>query len=451
MIFNTVVSGGGSKINGETKSYLATADIAKGDFVQLTTKGVEEVAFSHVLTLDTYKDVRYVSAAILSPTLAVITFIEKDAAINSSSTSYTCNVCAQPLYYENGAWAAGTKLVIASYTGAASTIVNVCRLSEDKAMLIYTATLTENSGIYILEVSADSVTVENSRLDINKFYSGAAASTAVQMVSVALTSDTVVMVHYSYGTNNASRYVYPWVITYKNSTISAQRLATLGSNPFTLSVCKLNDQTALVSKVGSSSDYVENYQIIIVEGESATMVDSGISAGSYTQSSSSKVIRLRENVAIAPEYGGVTPEDSIVNLLEYDPDTGVLTRSDAGIATDGEYWRWEGHKMSDSEVIVLASEVNYPEDSSDPLCLAVIDTEAKTCTTKIAPISAEGKERYYNLTYADYGWMIAFSGTTSVLVAPLVSQTTAAPYADRIDGVANNSVSAGQTAEVIVP
>lgn len=440
------VYGGGSKINGVKGEYLATANIAKGDFVQLTTKGVEEVAFTEVTTIETIKDARLVSAAILSPTKAIIAIVERSAPSGTAPTT----VCVQALHYVNGTWTAGTKLVISNHTGGGDRI-NVCRLSESKAMLIYTNMDVLNSGIYVLDVTNENITVESSLLDITYFSGGSSGNAGTsQIVSVALTDDTVVMMH-EYSSNGIG-YAYPWVITYKNGTISTQRLSNLSRATFTLSICKLNDQTALLSKVATSSDYAANYRIITVVGESVAEKVSMISAGTNNSNDNNgKIAGLRENAAIMSGWGFTSPETAGVYLLEYDPDTGTLKKSDMGIKRDGEYRFWEGHKMSDTEMVVLASTERYPEDADDNLYLSVIDVETGTCLTKFAPISAEGKGRYYDITYVGYGWMIAFSGVTSVLVAPLISQTTAAPYSTRLDGVASKGATAGQMAEVITP
>lgn len=458
MIFNSVLKAvGGSAVNGETKSYLATADIEKGDFVQLTTKGVEEAAFTLAgmlnmeFTNDNYRLSQYVSAAVLSSTQFVVAYVARNVG---QASTIAAPIYAQIYTYSNGTWTAGTPLLIETIDNGEYSSIAICRLSHTRAAITYLNATYANSRVFILDID-ENINVTASKSGVTGFVTG-----APPIRLTPLTDDTFV-VHFP----GNSGYIRHWVLSYTDGTITLSNVGSSGSSDVAsyFYSCKLNDRTVLML-----SDKESNFELLAVDGGTGTLISSTLKYGSTTVASpnlvrSGELVYLSENkvLSVVTDKGvtshGATDSVSYIyeySILSYDPDTSTLTRERfvGEDAAKGAYYSSDAHKMSDSEVIVMTSDVADPDASTDALYMMVVDVETGTYGRRVlSPINALGKFKNWPITYSGYGWLVAFSGITSVLVAPLVSQTTAAPYVNRIDGVANNSVSAGETAEVIVP
>lgn len=459
MIFNSVLKAvGSSAVNGEMKSYLATADIEKGDFVQLTTKGVEEAAFISAGTLnieftnDSHRLSQYVSAAVLSPTQFVVAYVARSAGL---SGTLAAPIYAQIYTYSNGTWTAGTPLLIETIDDGSYSIIAICRLSHTRAAITYLNAAHANSRVFILDIG-ENINVTASKSGVSGFTTGATPTRLTP-----LTDDTFAA--HVYASN--SKYIKHWVVSYTDGAITLNEVGQSGSSDSLdyFYSCKLNDQTVLML-----SDNEQYFELLSVDGGTGTLISSTLKYGSTSVGSPNSVragelVYLSENkvLSVVTDKGvtahGATDSTSYIyeySILSYDPDTSTLTRERfvGEDAAKGAYYSSDAHKMSDSEVIVMTSDVADPDASTDALYMMVVDVETGTYGSRVlSPINALGKYKNWPITYSGYGWLVAFSGITSVLVAPLVSQTTAAPYVNRIDGVANNSASAGETAEVIVP
>lgn len=447
----------GIEINGVQNQYLATADINKGDFVQLTTKGVEEAAFTSAGTLnieftsDNNRLSQYVSAAVLSPTQFVVAYVARNAALTSSVAA---PIYAQVYTYSNGTWTAGTPLLIETINDGSYSNIAICRLSHTRAAITYLNEEYANSRVFILDID-ENINVTASTSGVSKF------TTGVAPIRLTPLTDNTFVAHVYVSTG----YIYHWVVSYTDGTITLNNVGLSGNNDGTsyFYSCKLNDQTILMLAAGETY-----FELLTVDSGTGTLVSSTLKHGATSVASphlvrDGELVYLSENKVLsvvtsdAVTIDGAVDTQSLIyeySILSYDPDTSTLTRERfvGEDAAKGEYYSFDAHKMSDSEVIVMTSDVSDPDASTDALYMMVVNVETGTYGGRVlSPINALGKYKNWPITYSGYGWLVAFSSITSVLVAPLVSQTTAAPYATRIDGVANNSVSAGQTAEVIVP
>ena len=451
------VYGGGSKINGVKGEYLATANIAKGDFVQLTTKGVEEVAFTELRTINTYADTDNVSAAVLSPTQFILAYVEREK--NSSVADSA--IYAQVYTYSNGIWTAGIPLHIETIASAGGhAVIEVCRLTASRAAIVFLETDKINSRIFILDIDTN-INVIASASDIQYLNKEGSSGTRL----IPLTEDTFTMFCATGSSNNKA--VYSWVIAYKDGAITANRITYSGDVPSTneyFYACKLNDQMVLLNV-----DNETYYQILTVANGTGTLIDTTFLTAGATQAYPDRVrtgelVQLSENRVLSASWAktttvinGTTPSTSHIceyGILVYDPATSTLTLEGrvGAEGAKGAYYSLDAHKMSDTEIVVLTSDDEGALTATDGLYFVIVDTVTGNYSGRmLTPISGDGKREFFPITYAGYGWMIAFSGVTSVLIAPLVSQTTAAPVDYRLDGVASKGATAGQMAEVVTP
>lgn len=450
------VYGGGSKINGVKGEYLATANIAKGDFVQLTTKGVEEVAFTELRTINTYADTDNVSAAVLSPTQFILAYVEREK--NSSVADSA--IYAQVYTYSNGIWTAGIPLHIETIASAGgNAVIEVCRLTASRAAIVFLETYKINSRIFILDIDTN-INVIASASDIQYLNKEGSSGTRL----IPLTEDTFTM--FCATGSSSNKAVYSWVIAYKDGAITANRITYSGETSSTneyFYACKLNDQMVLLNV-----DNETYYQILTVANGTGTLIDTTfLTAGATTEYPDrvrvGELVQLSENRVLSVSRSksisnsGVSPSSKPLceyGILVYDPATSTLTLEGrvGAEGAKGAYYSLDAHKMSDTEIVVLTSDDDGALTATDGLYFVIVDTVTGNYSGRmLTPISGDGKREFFPITYAGYGWMIAFSGVTSVLIAPLVSQTTAAPYSTRLDGVATKGATAGQMAEVVTP
>lgn len=453
MIFNTVVSGGGSKINGETKSYLATADIAKGDFVQLTTTGVEVPAFTEVATFNIGSSsdvINGAAACVLSDTQIIYTHFE--------TASYTAanivNVYAQAATYTGGNWVLGTKLLV--YTTPTSVKwpdVNVARLTDNRAVLVYAGIARDgSSAVVILNIDINGeITVATLSENMFELYE---ASNQRPMKIAALTDTNFIIVtrkmvddsstvHYGLSAMSGVYDVATNTLTFSPPTKVVATNTTSAGYGTVLSLCVLNSNTVFCSTATGVNSAFQGYII------SVTGTNISVTAYAPELGENGPCCRLSENVMAQI---GCRDNDEPEYIFTYDPATGTMTAQE--YMTTSVKFHTDIVRLSDDKLCaIVKSNTSISPTAGLIMNLSVIDMTAGTETVlETAVVSTgEGASNANHRMDAYAGWLTFVNGISSIIVAPCIATTTAAPYADRIDGVANNNVSAGGTAEVIVP
>ncbi len=439
--------GGGAKINGVKGEYLATANISKGDFVQLTTKGVEVPAFTEVATFDTGTITRHgVAVCVLSERQIIYTHVEGNEGVS---------VYAQVATYTNGAWELGEKCLL-YFADTQNPDVNITRLNNNRAAIVFAGYATSSSNyvcksaVLILETDmAGEITVAAISEDPFVLENGT-SNTPLRIVSLSDTTFVTVLplttdydVTGSYYRSVAISWVYDEdanaisrslpVLIFSNTTagVSYKGLIT--------SLCALNENTVICPINGSINSSFAG-KLIHVTGTTISTENFEVSNADY-----GPCCKIAENVIA--QIG--CRENRTEHLITYDPLTGTLT-SEQYLDTEIEFHS-EIVKISDDKLLSLIRSSNT--STSATLHLTLIDMAAGTETQLNTALDSSGLYEYAGTHRCDAyaGWVAIVSGMRSIIVAPCISQTTAAPYESRLDGVASKGATAGQMAEVVTP
>ena len=451
------VYGGGSKINGVKNEYLATANISKGDFVQLTTKGVEEVAFTEVAHIDLENTTREAYAGcvcVMSSTRVIYAYVD-----GKGSESNPCTIYAQALNYVNGEWVEGTKLAVSTNRADSSTdgrvLVEAARLSDNEAVIFYGTDYLE-SFIAVVEVSEiGEITV----VDKVTAVSGAwkmATSVKVSDSIIVLnnTSFVILLVDFS---NNALR-VIPCEYKDRDLTVYNSVLGGATSLSGVIGACKVNQNLILLLYTSSSSTSTFYFVLVSVYGSSVTVTRTraGDLIGEGVIAKPGRLIYIEDNRILCLPIRSAVGSSQFTSpvFLSYNNDGTWLSEKVEIQLPSGPT---HAVRISDDKIFTLGNKGGSTNDvaSSASYTSGIIDLNELTFSTLGEQISSLGNVNNGSASArrldAYDGVMAVMSGKTSVLVAPCVSQTTAEPFNYRIDGVASKGATAGQMAEVVTP
>ena len=449
------VYGGGAKINGVKGEYLATANIAKGDFVQLTTKGVEEVAFTEVAHINLENTTREAYAGcvcVMSSTRVIYAYVD-----GKGSESNPCTIYAQALNYVNGEWVEGTKLAVstnrADATSDGRVLVEAARLSDNEAVIFYGTDYIE-SFIAVVEVSEiGEITVVDKHIAINSAWE-MAVSVKVSDSIIVLNNTSFVILLVDYSDNDLR--VIP--CEYKDRDLIVHD-SVLSSYALTgnLRACKVNQNLVLLLYFSSNASVLYFY-LVSIYGSSVTITRTRASdlLGEGVITRPGRLIYIEDNRILC------LPTRSTVGTLQFTSPVFLSYNNDGTwLSEKVEIQLPSGPthavRISDDKIFTLGNKGGTTNDVvlADNYISRIIDLNELTFSTLGEQISSlgnvDGGSASARRLDAYDGVMAVMSGKTSVLVAPCVSQTTAAPYESRLDGVASKGATAGQMAEVITP
>lgn len=448
------VYGGGFKINGVKGEYLATANISKGDFVQLTTKGVEGVAFTevaHINLENTTREAYAGSVCVMSSTRVIYAYAD-----GKGSEAQPCTIYAQALNYVNGEWVEGTKLAVstnrASATSDGRVLVEAARLSDNEAVIFYGTDYTE-SFIAVVEVSEiGEITVVDKHTAINSAWEMAASFKPSDSIIVLNNTSFVILLLSS---TNTLR-VIPCEYKDRDLTVYSSVLGNTSLSG-TIGACKVNQNLILLLYLSSSSSTLQTI-VVSIYGSSATITRTSasdlIGAGVITRPG--RLIYIEDNRILCLPIRSVVGTSHFTSpvFLSYNNDGTWLSEKVEIQLPSGPT---HAVRISDDKIFTLGNKGDTTNDVTltASYTSGIIDLNELTFSTLGEQISSLGNVNNGSASArrldAYDGVMAVMSGKTSVLVAPCVSQTTAEPFVYRIDGVASKGAIAGQMAEVVTP
>lgn len=447
--------GGGSKINGVKGEYLATANISKGDFVQLTTKGVEEVAFTEVAHIDLENTTREAYAGcvcVMSSTRVIYAYVD-----GTGTEAKPCTIYAQALNYVNGEWVEGTKLAVSTNRAGSSlddrVLVEAARLSDNEAVIFYGTNYTE-SFIAVVEVSEiGEITVVDKHTASGSAWKMAENNKISDSIIVLNnTSFVILLINY---TNDALQ-VIPCEYKDRDLIVYDSVLDTTDIRNST-NACKVNQNLVLLLYVSSSNSKLQAI-VVSIYGSSVTLTRTPAESllGEGVLSRSGRFIYVEDNRILCLPARITTGSSVFTNpvFLSYNNDGTWLSEKVEIQLPSGPT---HAVRISDDKIFTLGNKGGTTNDItlSANYISGIIDLNELTFSTLGEQISSLGNVNNGSASArrldAYDGVMAVMSGKTSVLVAPCVSQTTAAPYSTRLDGVASKGATAGQMAEVVTP
>lgn len=449
------VYGGGSKINGVKNEYLATANIAKGDFVQLTTKGVEEVAFTEVTHIDLENTTREAYAGcvcVMSSTRVIYAYVD-----GTGSEANPCTIYAQALNYVNGEWVEGTKLAVSTNRAGSAAddrvLVEAARLSDNEAVIFYGTNYTE-SFIAVVEVSE---TGEITVVDKHTASGGAWKMVETNKISdsiIVLNNTSFVILLVDYADDHLR--VIPCEYKDRDLIVYDSVLGTTELSGY-LSASKVNQNLVLLlymSKTNSTlqsislSIYGSSVTITRVSGESLFGEEVITEPGRFIYIEDNRILCLPTRKSM-----GATVFSHPAFLSYNNDGTWLSEKVEIQLPSGPTH----AVRISDDKIFTLG---NKGGNTNDVILVGnytsgIIDLNELTFSTLGEQISSLGNVNNGSASArrldAYDGVMAVMSGKTSVLIAPCVSQTTAEPVDYRIDGVASKGATAGQMAEVVTP
>ena len=435
MIQTNGTFGGGAKLNGIKGNYLATDDVAKGDFVQLTTWGVEDVALQEALSWDVgYATGCAASVAVLSPTQVIVAWNNEP-----KSTGATDNY-AQVVTYKNGSWVSGTAVFLATGTRGNYPSITVEKWTNNRAVVTLDATtgsttLVDASALWVLEVSDEGeITVIASQEGVNLCNAYSAAYSAKMF---SLSDEKLLLIGYgAYGTGNteARNQTKARILLYENGIFEmgdwVQVRTSEDGKTYPIEACKVND----------SLIWAGNYKISVTGSAISVVLD----RSDLGVESRDSLLYWEDNKMLFIDNTKKSPY-----FITYDPTTGVFTKGENLLETAPNYVTDNAVRLSDDKVCGIAKSSGTTTGTG--LSLAIIDVNEKTYTATSADALNLSMTSETQRVYAADGWYAIINGYEQLLVAPCVSQTTAAPYVTRLDGVATKGASAGGIAEVVTP
>lgn len=432
MILNTSISGGGAKLNGVKGNYLATADVAKGDFVQLTTWGVEEPKFSKSHDLaDGVNAFNRAAVVVMSATQILCVW--------SANESMPNNVYAQAVTYKDAAWVAGTALLLGSYSNASSYVnaVSADRLTDTQAAVAI-GTASKIMVINIAENGDVTVAAEKS-MGLNAMsVSGKSNTLAV----VAVTPERFAV--FFSQTFSSGEYLKCNVCNYVNGDITVITAAGSISSDSSYSLspryCKLNDSTVLAATLSGSKATGSLIAVQIADSGWSKLVD----ISSVAQVKDCDMAYWANNQVIM----GVNQSSGgdYLSMVHFDADSMSITIENL-IGEEIDMNRVYGaERISDNKACVW-----YTNSNGHNLDVLNVATKELTHESFTDVVLNTTTPTLGKLSSAAFGWLALLEGATKLWIAPCISKTTAAPYVTRLDGVASKGAIAGQMAEVVTP
>ena len=440
---------GGTSINGETGSYLARGDVTAGDFVQLTTWGVEEPKLDVAMSwTQNISNAALSAVAVLSSTQVIVVRI--DVLGNSLSLgSEISNTYAQVVTFIDGECVPGESLLLVSENQVYPKIT-VERLTDNSAVILSTrggSSGTSTGYMFVVDVSATGDITVVATDNTTTFYGDAGTYSHPPRI-VVLTPKTFVVFGYYRGAYDYCAYG----CSYENGTLTlTNRLAVVSGTsdepPGSTYVAKLNENQVLLHSYD-----VSYYRVISFENQSITVKNTNLSdSASYY----GKLIYWEDNVVFKAIYNRASSGTSTVynpEFLTYDSLNNTLTKSEKLHSDRKLYYTFGAGKMSEDKACLLMASGT---GTSATVYLGILDVVNKTIEYKEAIMTGMLSYSQYDLKRMDAhaGWVAVISGDTTehLYLAPCVSETTAAPYFTRIDGVALSSASAGQNVTVVTP
>lgn len=427
-------------VNGVQGQYAVTADISIGDFVQLTTKGVEEPAFTELAAwTNGTTGLNGVGVAVLSDTKIIWTYVQYEGKYTTSGVK---NVYAQAAIYNGAAWITGEPILLNSTTTTYYS-VGIGRLDDSTAAVTYQAQTGGTASLYVLSVdNGGSVTIADSAVDFAEigyaYYN--------PPLVVALSSSHFI----TFIARNSTSYsgVQAVACTYVDGVLTAgtpvQIFAGSTSEDGKFYACKLNDDTVVVScTAGGSLAYtnaVKHLYTVQATGTTVTFANAALTGrpGPIAYVENNKIIHC----PVAKGYN--------YDYLTYDPETGTFTAEDVIDMSEADLYTFDMERISDNKIYALVSTATSAPTVYTQL---IADLTTGTYTTAESSISGVGHLLAHAMARlsARNGWLAAMSGITAAQVAPVVTQITAAPYDTRIDGVAMGNATAGNEVIVISP
>lgn len=427
--------GGGAKLNGIKSDYLATADIGKGDFVQLTTWGVENVALQEALSwTQKYLLIGSAAVAVLSSTQIMV--IWNDHGADETSDSSTSNTYVQAITYINGSWMAGTAVLLRTKK-VSYPAVSIERWTDNRAVAAIGGGDTygnDYSTLWVLDVSdSGEITVVYTQDEVrfcDTGYNNAVffRMNDTQMISLANSYYDEVDKVYARLIENKNGAI---VVSETHTILSGDDAATIKGN------CKIND-AAFMFCYGTD-------KLCIVTWSGSVFSPKKIST---TINQYSSLIQWEDNKVLVVSNGKESPY-----FFTYDAATGTLTKGANILADAPAYYSRNAVRISDDKVIALAlsSSAFASTNSSYLKGFTITDITKGTSVVVGTDVFSALLSGYDKFVCADKGWFAIINSNTQLLVAPCVTEITAAPYFTRLDGVATKGATAGGMAEVVTP
>ena len=373
-------------------------------------------------------------------------YVKYEGSYTTSSDKY---LYAQAAVYNGAEWVAGEPFFIYKPTTTYYS-VGLGRLSDNTAAVTYQFATSGYAAMWVLGAdNSGNITVLGRKLSATEI--GYAHYNPPRVVAL---SDTQYITFVARDSTSYSG-MRAVACTFNPNETNVDRALTVGEPVQIFAgsttengifyACKLNNNSVVVScTAGGTNSYssaAKHLFVVTADGTTVTYTNATLTgyAGPICYVENNKVIHCPMSRKQNYKY------------LTYDPVAGTFTAEDAVTMSGVSWYTYDAALMSDGRIFALA----HTGTSANPALFTQIiaDPATDTITTAESSVSGVGTTLAYSgqRLSSHAGWVGAMSGITSAQVASVEPISTAAPYVDRIDGVASSDGVTGGEMTIVVP